>query len=147
MTSFFPDLNVWIALTDVTHVHHPVALRWLNLLSSDSHLVFSRYTQLGFLRLLTNDVVMGSETLTVHQAWNTYDRWRRDPRVAFYMEPAGIDDAFREATSPFASKQAPHVIGDCYLLAFARESDSTLVTFDRALFSLARRKHCPAIIP
>ncbi len=63
MTSFFPDINVWIALSDAANSHNGKAWIWLNLVAPEDRLIFSRYTQLGLLRLLTNQSVMGEQTL------------------------------------------------------------------------------------
>jgi len=109
--------------------------------------VFSRYTQVGLLRLLTNQSVMGGQTLTLKSAWSVYERWLRDPRVEFYPEPRGLDVAFREATAPFDTKPASKWVGDCYLLAYAKQSDAALVTFDQALRAFARKRGCAAIVP
>ena len=106
MTLFFPDLNVWLALSDAGHSHSPEAWNWMELLPKDVRLVFSRYTQIGLLRLLTDSAVMGSQTLTLRRAWEVYQAWLADPRVEFYPEPRGLDDAFRQATAPFASRAA-----------------------------------------
>jgi hypothetical protein len=54
MTLFFPDLNVWLALSVAGHRHNLEAWSWLNLLPREARLIFSRYTQVGLLRLLTN---------------------------------------------------------------------------------------------
>ena len=54
MTLFFPDLNLWLALSDDGHQHSAVAWAWLDGLADDSTLIFSRYTQIGLLRLPTN---------------------------------------------------------------------------------------------
>ena len=99
------------------------------------------------LRLLTNQSAMGEETLTVARAWNVYEGWLDDPRVELHPEPANVDMAFRQATAPFAEQRASKWIGDCYLLAFAREIGATLVTFDKALLGLARKQHYAAVIP
>ena len=147
MTSFFPDLNVWLALSVAGHSHHAEAWQWLRLLPAEVRLIFARYTQVGLLRLLTNQAVMGEQTLTLGRAWRVYERWMSDPRLDFYPEPRGIDAAFREATAPFAAKPASKRVGDCYLLAYARESHATLVTFDRALAAFARRHGYAAIVP
>jgi toxin-antitoxin system PIN domain toxin len=147
MTSFFPDLNVWLALSDAGHRHSAEAWNWLNLLSQESRLYFSRYTQVGLLRLLANQSVMGERTLTLRKAWGVYDRWLADPRVEFHLEPRGLDTGFREATAPFTGAAASKWVGDCYLLAFAKQSNAALVTFDAALFDLARKKGCSAVIP
>lgn len=147
MTLFFPDLNVWLALSVLGHAHSADAWRWMELLPRGAKLIFSRYTQLGLLRLVTNQSVMGDQALTLRKAWAVYDRWLEDPRVALYPEPRGLDEAFREATSPFAAKPASKLVGDCYLLAWAVQSGAALVTFDRALSDLARKQGHAAVIP
>jgi uncharacterized protein len=68
MISFFPDLNVWIALSVGGHRHNTEAWSWLNLLPRESRLILSRYTHIGLLRLLTNQSVMGEQTLTLRKA-------------------------------------------------------------------------------
>jgi predicted nucleic acid-binding protein len=116
-------------------------------LASDAKLLFSRYTQIGLLRLLTNKAVMGEETLTVREAWEVYDRWLEDPRVHFYPEPRGVDEAFRRATEPFAENHASKWIGDCWLLSVAMGTDAKLVTFDRALQEFSQKHGQSAVIP
>ncbi len=147
MISFFPDLNVWLALSVAEHSHSALALHWLNQLPADTTLLFSRYTQLGLLRLLTNTAVMGDYAYTVQNGWRIYDRWLEDPRIQFHPEPRHLDAAFRQATQPFADQRASKWIGDCFLLAFARETGAILVTFDLALLRLARKHEYAAIIP
>jgi uncharacterized protein len=147
MSSFFPDVNVWIALSVTGHVHGPQAWTWLTGLREGDALLFCRYTQLGLLRLLTNNAVMGDYTHTIESAWAVYDRWLADRRVQFHPEPRVLDSAFRHATAPFDSQRASHWIGDCYLLAFAHEAGATLVTFDQALLTAARHQHHRAILP
>ena len=110
-------------------------------------LVFSRYTQIGLLRLLTNASVMGDQTLTMRKAWGVYDRWLEDPRVEFYPEPRGVDTVFRQVMEPFAARHASKAVGDCWLLAYAIDIRATLVTFDRALHEYARKQGRSAIIP
>jgi toxin-antitoxin system PIN domain toxin len=147
MISFFPDLNVWLALSVALHRHNADAWNWLSPLPREARLIFSRYTHVGLLRLLTNQSVMGEQTLTLRKAWGVYDRWLNDPRVEFHAEPRGLDAAFREATAPFAGKPASKWVGDCYLLSYAKLSQSSLVTFDQALYRLAAQQTCSAIIP
>jgi toxin-antitoxin system PIN domain toxin len=147
MTLFFPDLNVWLALSDAGHSHSRETWNWIELLSPEARLIFSRYTQIGLLRLLTNSAVMGPQTLTLRKAWEVYQAWLADPRVEFYPEPRGLDDAFRQATAPLASRADSKWVGDCYLLAYARQTAAVLVTFDRALLNFARTQGFAAVRP
>lgn len=147
MTLFFPDVNVWLALSVADHAHSEDAWHWLKLLPGDARLAFSRFTQLGLLRLLTNAAVMGSQPLTLGEAWLVYDSWLDDPRVEFYPEPRNLDAGFRQATEPFAAQAAQKWVGDCWLLAYATGIQAALVTFDKALYQLARQQSCSAVIP
>jgi toxin-antitoxin system PIN domain toxin len=147
MTLFFPDLNVWLALSVESHSHSEDAWNWMGSLPRDARLIFSRYTQIGLLRLLTNSSVMGDQTLILRKAWGVYDRWLEDPRVEFYPEPRGAEGAFRLATEPFAAQQASKHVGDCWLLASATELGATLATFDRALHQFAKRQGQLAVVP
>jgi hypothetical protein len=130
-TSFlFPDINVWVALTHGRHVHHLVAHDWFETLGADIRLCFCRVTQLGLLRLLTAEAVMGDEVLHQADAWRVYDRWFADDRVTFLEEPPALERRFRALTR---GKQAsPKAWADSYLSAFAETGQLTLVTFDRA---------------
>lgn len=147
MTPFFPDLNVWLALSVSGHPHCARAWRWLDRAPSETRLYFSRYTQLGLLRLLTNPAVMGEQTLTVRKAWSVYDQWGDDSRVEFHPDPRGLDVEFRDATKPFANQLASKAIGDCYLLAFAKSAQSVLVTFDAGLRGHAERHGAKSVVP
>jgi uncharacterized protein len=147
MTLFFPDLNVWLALSDFANAHHAAAWRWRNRLSGGDKLIFSRYTQIGLLRLLANPSVMGDQVHKLREAWQVYDRWLEDPGVEFYVEPREVDSTFRKITKPLGSLSASKAIGDCWLLAFAADIQATLVTFDNALCGHAKRLGHPAVIP
>jgi toxin-antitoxin system PIN domain toxin len=130
-TSFlFPDINVWVALTHARHVHHVVASDWLSTLEADVRFCFCRFTQLGLLRLLTAQGVMGEDLQTQVEAWATYDSWLKNERVTLLEEPAGLDRRFRGLTR--SRQAAPKTWADAYLAAFAEASQVTLVTFDRA---------------
>ena len=96
-----------------------------------SSLVFCRLTQLGLLRLLTTEAVMGDEVMTQPQAWAAYDRWHQDPRVNVVDEPAEIEARFRALTR--LRQPATKDWADSYLAAFATAGELTLVTFDRGL--------------
>jgi toxin-antitoxin system PIN domain toxin len=139
MKSYFPDVNVWLALAYRGHQHHPAAAAWFERLKAEEA-VFCRFTQLGFLRLLTHPTVMRDEVKTQQEAWKAYDQLASDARVSFYSEtePERVEAALRAltASSRFAHQQWP----DAYVAAFATAAGLTLVTFDRALGKLAGKE-------
>ena len=135
-TPLFPDINVWVALTYEGHVHHAAAATWFATLTPDMSLVFCRFTQLGLLRLLTTEAVMGDEAMTQPQAWAAYDRWLEDPRVGLVDEPPEIEARFRALTR--LRQPATKDWADSYLAAFATVGQLTLVTFDRGLRAKAK---------
>jgi predicted nucleic acid-binding protein len=104
----------------------------------DGAVFFCRFTQLGLLRLLTSEVVMGrDDVMNQERAWGAYDRWLQDERVRFLDEPPGLDAQFR-AASKRLRQPAPEDWADSYLAAFADTSDFTVVTFDQAFHTKAR---------
>ena len=136
MTSLFPDINVWVALTYEGHTHHSNAAEWFATLPSGASFAFCRFTQLGLLRLLTAKAVMSDEVMTQPQAWAAYDRWLKDPRVEIVDEPSEIETRFRALTR--LRQPATKDWADSYLAAFATVGQLTLVTFDRGLGSKAK---------
>jgi|ERR1700733_5471615 toxin-antitoxin system PIN domain toxin len=126
----FPDLNVWIALTYSKHVHYEIARRWFVALPNDAHLCFCRFTQIGFLRLVTTAAVMGDEVLDQAAAWNLYDDWLNQGGASCVDEPSAVERVFRSLTR--SNNIAPKDWADAYLAAFAIASEMQLVTFDRA---------------
>ncbi len=130
MTSLsFPDMNVWLALATPEHVHAKIAGRWWD--EEPGEIAFSRFTQMGFLRLLTTDAVMDGKPLTMDEAWTVYDRWYEDDRVMFVAEPPDVEDGFRERARERTA--SPKVWAGAWLLAFAAAAGGRLITFDRAL--------------
>jgi hypothetical protein len=138
-TSFlFPDIDVWIALTIERHIHHVRATKWFDSIGGSGRLFFCRITQLGLLRLLTLEAVMGqNEVMTQAEAWKTYDRWLQDERIGFLDEPPEIEPAFHGLTR--LGRAAPKDWADSYLTAFAVAAQLTLVTFDQALSTKTRQ--------
>jgi uncharacterized protein len=134
-SSVFPDLNVWIALSSTRHAHHRKAVEWLRG-QEDVRLIFCRYTQLGFLRLLTTEAVMGGDTLTQVQAWNEYDEWLKSGLAVLLEEPVQLEEIFRSFTRQVQS--SPKEWADSYFAAFSVASGMRVVTFDRGLKSRLR---------
>jgi toxin-antitoxin system PIN domain toxin len=127
----FPDVNVWISLTYGGHQHHSIAREWFDALETDDRVCFCRFTQLSLLRLLTTAAVMGDdEVMTQAQAWEAYDRWKQDERIAFLEEPPNLELVFRTLTRQ--SRPNSKNWADAYLAAFAVVSEMEFVTFDWA---------------
>src|ERR1700743_3195439 len=124
----FPDVNVWIALTVAEHTHHEAATEWYNTADWDS-LVFSRVTQMGLLRLLTNEHVMGKRAASSGGAWKIMDGVPRNPGIRFAAEPSAIESVWREFSE--SQQSSPNLWTDAWLAAFALTTGFTLVTFDR----------------
>jgi hypothetical protein len=70
-----PDVNVWLALTFDSHVHHLRAKLWFDALTTQAY--FCRLTQQGFLRLATNPKAFGRDAVTMDDAWRLFDAFAR----------------------------------------------------------------------
>jgi toxin-antitoxin system PIN domain toxin len=130
-----PDINVWLALTFDSHIHHPAAKTWFDNLPVGGLCFFCRLTQQGFLRLASNRRVFGKHALTLPDAWQKYDTFLSDPRVAFAEEPSDLEKHWRAFTQ--TRSRSPQVWNDAYLAAFASAANLTLLTFDQALTQYA----------
>jgi hypothetical protein len=129
-------VNVWLALAHEIHPHHNVAVEWGESLPSDTVLCFCRFTQLGLLRLLTNQSAMGVDVLTQSSAWSVYDVFLTAARAKLIDEPRGLDPIFRRQTT--RDEVSTKHWADGYLAAFSLASQFPLVTFDRALAGRAK---------
>lgn len=129
-----PDVNVWLALTFDSHVHHPAAKKWFDAISGETCL-FCRTTQQGFLWLSTNPSVFGNHALTMADAGQKYDILQSDPCVSYIEEPLTLELHWRNFTSQ--SSHSPNVWTDAYLAAFAIASNCELVSFDKGLAQYA----------
>ncbi len=125
-----PDVNVWLALTFDSHIHHPAAKTWFDALAGDL-CFFCRMTQQGFLRLATNQQVFGTHALTLRGAWQKYDIFQSDPRISYIGEPGNLEKHWRAFTQ--TQTFSPKVWNDAYLAAFAVAGGLELISFDRGL--------------
>lgn len=131
--TYLPDVNVWVALTSDRHVHHLPAKQWLDGIRSEP-IAFCRISELGFLRLLTNRHVMQNDVLGPIEAWKVYDDFRADPRVTFMPEPRDFGEHWRRAETEISG--GPSAWTDAYLAVFAKNTNATVVTFDRGFKSV-----------
>ena len=145
MTSYLIDVNVWLPITWNQHPQHAGALRWYDSINHAA-LLFCRFTMLGFLRLLTNQKVMGDSMFSLGKALEVFDHWNEDPRVSLIAEPRGVETLFRLALVPFTSQPATKAIADCYLAGFAEAAGAHFVTFDKGLATTAKFREVPVTL-
>jgi toxin-antitoxin system PIN domain toxin len=126
--NYLADVNVWLALSVVGHVHHSIARVWFEE-PQTSQILFSRITQMGLLRLLTNRKVMGANVLNAMEAWKVYSSLCNDDRVQYAEEPPHLEERWSVALRHIG--EGPNFWTDAYLAAFAEAGDYTIVTFDR----------------
>ena len=131
-----PDINVWLALAAPEHPHNALSRRWWE--RHDGPIGFARLSQLGLLRLTTTAAAMDGKPLSINEAWRVYDRFYRDDRVTFVVEPSDVEKEFRVSASGHTA--SPKVWGEAWMLAMASAAGGVLVTFDKALGS--RGAHC-----
>jgi toxin-antitoxin system PIN domain toxin len=135
------DINTWIALTLETHPHHHAARAWygeVNLLDGD--LVFCRQSELGFLRLVTQEAVMrrcGAAPLSNAEAAEFLSTVYEDPAVSRADEPFATRTLWLELAA--GPQSAPNVWMNAYLAAFAIGLGGEMVTFDRGFTSYQKR--------
>ncbi len=129
-----PDINVWLALVSERHVHHRIAREWFLQLPPQCA-AFCRVTQMGFFRLLTNSRVMKEETLDQKQAWELYERLRRNSRVFFADEPLDLENHWKRLTRSAFPGQGRWT--DAYLAAYALGHGFVLASFDRDFSRMA----------
>src|SRR5262249_7611291 len=115
--------------------HRRAAQAWWD--ASEAPIAFTRFTQVGVLRLLTTAAVMDGKPLNMLEAWSVHDRLYEDHPGMVVAEPNWVEAAFREYTTGGAA--SPKVWADAWLLAFARLAEGTVVTFDRALTARGAR--------
>lgn len=131
---FLPDVNVWLALASRRHIHSQICSAWLSSIDSGP-VVFCRVSQMGLLRLLTTEAVMGEDILSSRDAWRAYQAMLGDERVSFAPEPFSLEPAWRKLT--VQDRPAPKAWTDAYLSAFAHTGGMQLVTLDRAMLAIA----------
>lgn len=120
------DVNVWLALIDKRHVHHPVVSRYWADATVQSR-AFCRVTANGFLRLCTHPKVMPNP-LSPHEAWIIYRQFLSLPIIRWLPEPPELDNAYCALTC--APGFVHHLWTDAYLAAFAVRSGCRLVSLD-----------------
>jgi toxin-antitoxin system PIN domain toxin len=123
------DVNVLLALADTQHKSHRKVCHWFDLLPRGSNLLVCRVAQLGLIRLITSDVVMQGNALTMREAWAFYGRFLQAPSVCFVDEPIGLQASWLKFSMAFG--KATKRVADAYLAGFALAGGHSFVTLDK----------------
>lgn len=122
-----PDLNLWLALVDADHEHHPRACHyWKN--EAAANIAFCRVTMLGLLRLLTNARAMHGAPFTPVEAWNAYHAFSALPEVVFIEDSLAAEKRFELWTRRIAFP--PHAWTDAWIASIAASVGARVVSFD-----------------
>lgn len=121
------DINLWIALSIPTHVHHRSAEIYWNSLRAPE-IAFCSVTMLGMLRLLSNPRIVVGSPLTPEEAWSIYSGFAQLPEARFLHDnPAvlALLRLFHQAT-PISQ----HKWTDAWIAAHAHCAGARVVSFD-----------------
>jgi toxin-antitoxin system PIN domain toxin len=131
LSGYLLDVNVLIALTWPTHIHHAAARRWFDR-NSASGWSTCPITQLGFVRVSSNPKII-RDAVPPREAVATLERLVSLPGYAFWP-----DDIMVAARGPFAALAfvGHRQTTDAYLLALAQQHDGKLATLDRGIAEL-----------
>lgn len=131
------DLNTWLALFFEGHSQHVIARKWYaaeGLAAGD--LCFCRSTEMGFLRLLTQQRVMqacGLDAFTNNEAVVFLSQIQRDEAISFVGEAPGTRALWLALSR--GDQASPNIWMDAYLAALAITQDMELVTFDQGFYN------------
>lgn len=121
-----PDVNLWVALVDKRHQHHPMAHAYWSQ-NGETPLAFCSTTMQGFLRIITNAKAVENPK-TPAEAWALYHAFRALPNITFLSDPVTLETHFHALST---ASELPHRLWtDAYLAAFAIATGSRLVSFD-----------------
>lgn len=129
---YLPDVNVLVGITDQNHIHHVTATEWFN--TPGLEWGICAFTEAGLLRMSANPAV---GRLTVEEASMLVEQLTRRRGCRFWP----LTKSWGELVSPFAERIYGHrQIADAFLLGLAIKENGVLVSFDKAIRSLAGPK-------
>jgi toxin-antitoxin system PIN domain toxin len=132
MSAYLLDVNVLVALMWPAHESHVVAQAWFTR-NREHKWATCPLTEAGFVRIVSNPA-FSPQAVSPSQALEVFTASIAHPRHVFWPDDLSVAEALR----PFRSKlTGHHQITDAYLLGLALTKKSVLVTFDRAILTLA----------
>lgn len=121
------DVSICLAGFWPAHVSHAPTRAWLTSADDDS-LGLCRVAHLGWLRHLTNPVVLGEDALTRADAWDFIASVLADARFGWIDETGDVDDWF--STLAARPDRSHKLWTDDYLAAVALAGGHSFATLD-----------------
>ena len=146
MSGYLLDVNVLIALTWPTHVHHRVARAWFERTGQASWATCP-ISQLGFVRVSSNPAAI-RDAVRPREAVAMLERLTAMRGHQFWADEVSVALA-----GPFESLSlvGHRQVTDAYLVALARHHGGKVATLDRGVADLLRdpgeREACVELIP
>lgn len=131
MSGCLLDVNLLIALTWPTHVHHAAARRWFER-RAGAGWASCPITQTGFVRISSNPKII-PDAVHPREAVSMLKRLTALPGHEFWPDESVVSD-----TGPFASLAlvGHRQVTDAYLLSLAKYRGGKLATLDRGVEEL-----------
>ena len=128
--AYLPDVNVLVALSDPSHVHHRTADNW-RLRIGNARFLLCLITEGGFVRLMTNPSIGG---LSMSDAILLMHEIAALPNC----ENLPIVYSWLDLIQPLAPRlHGYRQVTDALLLGLAIRNEAILVTLDRSIQALA----------
>jgi len=128
VSAYLLDVNVLIALTWPTHVHHARARAWFDHKAA-SGWATCPITQLGFVRVSSNPSII-RDAATPHEAITMLERLIEQPGHRFWAGGLAVG-----SVGPLASLVlvGHRQITDAYLLSLTQHNEGKLATLDNGV--------------
>jgi toxin-antitoxin system PIN domain toxin len=128
--AYLPDVNVLVALSDPSHVHHLTADRWRQRIGS-ARFLLCLIAESGFVRLMANPSIGG---LSMSDAILLLHEIAALPNC----EGLSIEHSWLELIQPLTPRlHGYRQVTDALLLGLAIRNGAILVTLDRRIQALA----------
>ena len=126
MTPYLLDVNVLVALSVPTHHYHLPATEWFD--DADFDWATTPLTEAGYVRLLTNPVVVGF-SVSVSQALDGLRELREEPGFRFLADATSLGAPFIDLEPMVGTTQ----VTDFHLVNLVAQNGMRLATFDGSL--------------
>jgi toxin-antitoxin system PIN domain toxin len=132
--AYLPDVNVLVALSDPSHLHHRTADNW-RLSIGNARFLLCLITEGGFVRLMANPSIGG---LSMSDAILLLQQIAALPNC----ENLPLEPSWLELIQPLASRlHGYRQVTDALLLGLAIRNGAILVTLDRSIQALAGEEY------